>query len=78
MSKINKNGKPRKVGSGRTKGASSLVSVKLSELIKKFGNDDLIVCGRVFLRDAGIGDTQPAIKSALSDEEKSGIQVVEV
>lgn len=78
MAKINKDGTPRKVGSGRTKGASSLVSVRLADLIKQFDPEDLIVCGRVFLRQAGIDDTQPAIKSALDSETKSGIQLVEV
>lgn len=78
MAKLNKDGTPRKSGSGRTKGASSLVSVRLRDLIKQFGPEDLIVCGRVFLRQAGIDDTQPAIKSALTSEDKAGIELVEV
>ena len=46
---INKNGQPRKSGSGRKKGSSSLVSVKLSDLRKHFNDDELIVCGRCFI-----------------------------
>jgi len=38
----NKNGKPRKTGSGRTKGATSLVKVSLGTL-KKYLASDLIV-----------------------------------
>lgn len=49
MGAINKNGQPRKAGSGRKKGSSSLVSVKLSDLVASFRPEDLIVVGRVFV-----------------------------
>lgn len=78
MAAMKKDGSVRKSGSGRTKGATSLVSVRLSDLAAKFGPDEMIVCGRVFLRNAGIEDTAPAISAPLSDAVKSGIQVVEL
>ena len=42
----NKDGTPRKQGSGRKKGSLSLVEVKLSELIEKFEPNDPIIIGR--------------------------------
>lgn len=77
MSKVNKDGTLRKSGSGRTKGATSLVSVKLSTLKEKFSDEDVIVCGRVFLREAGIEPSGKAISAPLSDEEKAGITLTE-
>ena len=61
MTAMRKDGTPRAKGSGRTKGAVSLVSVKLSDLTSKFKADDLVVCGRVFLSKAGIVNPAPAI-----------------
>ena len=49
MAKVtyNKDGTPRKQGSGRKKGSVSLISVKLGDLISAgFNNDDTIVVGR--------------------------------
>ena len=57
MSKVtkNKNGKPRKTGSGRTKGATSLVRVSLGTLKKYLASDSIAIpVGRVWLRDMGI------------------------
>ena len=48
MAKVtyNKDGTPRKQGSGRKKGSVSLISVKLGDLISAgFNNDDTIVVG---------------------------------
>ncbi len=56
MVTLNKNGKPRKQGSGRKKGSTSLVSVRLSDLKKSFNDDDLIVCGRVFFGESWCTD----------------------
>lgn len=78
MAAMKKDGTVRKSGSGRTKGATSLVSIRLADLQAKFGPDDLIVCGRVFLRQAGIEEFVPAISAPLSDDAKNGIQVVEL
>jgi hypothetical protein len=77
--KLNKDGTPRKAGSGRTKGAVSLVSISLDRLVKTFGPNDLIVVGRRWLEQAGIeGGALKALKAPLTDEEKAGIQIVEV
>ena len=42
----NKDGTPRKQGSGRKKGSLSLMQVKLSELTEKFDSNDPIIVGR--------------------------------
>jgi hypothetical protein len=77
--KLNKNGQPRKAGSGRTKGAVSLVSVPLKDLIAKFSGDDLVVVGRRWLEQAGLdGAAVKAINAPLTDEEKAGIQIIEI
>lgn len=78
MTALNKNGQPRKSGSGRTKGATSLVSIKLSELQKHFTDEEMIVCGRVFLAKAGINPDGPAIAAPLTAEEKAGIKVIDI
>lgn len=79
MATLNKDGTPRKAGSGRTKGAKSLVSISLKELNQNFNEDDLIVCGSVFLRKTGLLDkSSPAIDSPLNETEKMGIQIIEV
>ncbi len=48
MAKVtyNKDGTPRKQGSGRKKGSLSLMRVKLSELSEKFNPNDPIIVGR--------------------------------
>jgi len=62
MSKVtkNKDGKPRKTGSGRTKGATSLVKVSLGTLKEYLANDSITIpVGRVWLRDMGIEVSAP-------------------
>ncbi len=68
----------RKGGSGRTKGAVSLVSVQMKDLIEKFKPEDVVVVGRIFIEKAGIKATLPTVKAPVSDEVKAGVQVVEV
>ena len=49
MAKVtyNKDGTPRKQGSGRKKGSVSLIAVKLGDLISAgFTNDDTVIVGR--------------------------------
>ena len=77
MSKVtkNKNGKPRKTGSGRTKGATSLVKVSLGTLKKYLASDSITIpVGRVWLRDMGI---EVAAKIKKVKEEKEDSQKVE-
>jgi hypothetical protein len=49
----NKDGTPRKPGSGRTKGAVSLVPVRLGDLLSFLGEDAQIIMGRKFLESIG-------------------------
>lgn len=68
----NKNGKPRKTGSGRTKGATSLVRVSLGTLKKYLANDSVsIPVGRVWLRDMGIEVVAPKVKKIKEEKEES-------
>jgi hypothetical protein len=77
--KINKDGTPRKAGSGRTKGAVSLVSVPLKTLVANLKEDEFVVVGRRWLEGAGLSEEAVRITpSALTEEEKAGIQIVEV
>jgi len=78
MSKVtkNKNGKPRKTGSGRTKGATSLVKVSLGTLKKYLASDSIVIpVGRVWLR--GMGIEVVAAKAKKIKEEKEDSQKVE-
>ena len=68
----NKNGKPRKIGSGRTKGATSLVRVSLGTLKKYLASDNVAIpVGRVWLRDMGIEVAAPKIKKIEEEKEDS-------
>ena len=72
MAKVtyNKDGTPRKKGSGRKKGSISLMTVKLRDLIAAgLGDDDDVVIGRKFNdelfkknvdKPAPVGDTSSA------------------
>lgn len=57
-------------GSGRTRGAVSLVSVKMSELKSRFKDEDLVVIGRIFGTKAGIplGETFKKISEPVPAE----------
>jgi len=50
---LNKDGLPRKRGSGRTKGAVSLVPVRFGDVKTFFGDDSQIIMGRKFLESIG-------------------------
>lgn len=55
MSKVtlNKDGSPRKMGSGRRKGANSFVNISLTDLQNFCGNASLIPVSRVWLEKMG-------------------------
>ena len=55
MSKVtlNKDGTPRKSGSGRRKGANSFVSIRVSDLEQFCGQNTLIPVSRVWLEKMG-------------------------
>ena len=50
---LNKDGTPRKSGSGRRKGANSFVSIRVSDLEKFCGSATLIPISRVWLENMG-------------------------
>ena len=50
---LNKDGAKRKVGSGRTKGSKSFMTVKLRELAPFVGEETPIVVSRVWLERLG-------------------------
>lgn len=62
-------------GSGRTVGAVSLVSVKMSDLMARFKPDDLVVVGRVFVNKAGVPVHGPAISLPASAAVQAGVTV---
>ena len=68
----NKNGKSRKTGSGRTKGATSLVKVSLGILKEYLANDNIAIpVGRVWLRDMGIEVSTPKVTKIKQEKEES-------
>lgn len=50
---LNKDGKPRKIGSGKTKGAGCFAKIKWEHLKEFIKEDDDILVGRVWLRSVG-------------------------
>ena len=74
MSKVtkNKNGTPRKTGSGRTKGATSLTKVSLGTLKEYLASDNMIIpVSRVWLRDMGIEVSAPKTNKIKEAKEES-------
>ena len=67
---LNKDGTPRKTGSGRKKGATSFVNITLTELEKFCGSATGIPVSRVWLERMGasIEDTVPAPVSTVAPE----------
>ena len=51
---LNKDGTPRKKGSGRPKGSRSFINVKLAELKNFVGDDALIPVRKVWLHEVAI------------------------
>ena len=50
---LNKDGTPRKIGSGKTKGAGCFAKIKWEQLREFIREDDDILVGRVWLRSVG-------------------------
>ena len=61
MKTLNKDGTPRKVGSGRRKGANSFANVTLADLEQFCGSATLIPISRVWLEKMGarLTDSEP-------------------
>jgi len=56
---LNKDGTPRKQGSGRKKGATSFVNVTLDQLAEFCGNKTLVPVSRVWLESMGASIEAP-------------------
>jgi hypothetical protein len=63
---LNKNGKPRKIGSGKTKGAGCFAKIKWKNLKEFIKEDDDILVGRVWLRSVGALNQKKGSKKKLS------------
>jgi hypothetical protein len=50
---LNKDGTPRKIGSGKTKGAGCFAKIKWKQLKEFISEEDEILVGRVWLRSVG-------------------------
>ena len=73
MSKVtyNKDGSPRKSGSGRRKGANSLVSIRVSDLEQFCGKNTLIPVSRVWLEKMGASVSEASKTSVASSPQES-------
>lgn len=59
---LNKDGTPRRKGSGRKRGSTSFVNITMTELKKYIGENTPIQVSRVWLENLGIGLQQEAPK----------------
>mgnify|MGYP006108655183 CR=1 FL=1 len=76
MSKtLNKNGKPRKIGSGKTKGAGCYADVTWAELKEVIGENTNIQVSRVWLKNIGLVEDKIQ-KDQISKEPKVKIQKI--
>ena len=75
---LNKDGTPRKTGSGRTKGAKSFINVTLADLQMFCGSAAAIPVSRVWLEQIGARiageDTAPVAPVAAEPEAEQKIQ----
>jgi len=69
---LNKDGTPRKKGSGRKKGSISLIEIPLSELIAKLDADAVITVGRKWHEDnfKKVVDKPAAVEDTVSSAEQ--------
>ena len=66
---FNKDGKPRKIGSGKTKGAGCFSKIKWNELQEYVGDNVPIPVSRVWLRNLGVPVEEPPNKQVEVMEE---------
>jgi len=71
---LNKDGTPRKIGSGKTKGAGCFAKIKWHQLREFISPDDEILVSRVWLREVGAlnqrrGSKKKLITSLASSEQ---------
>lgn len=62
---LNKNGTPRKIGSGKTKGAGCFAKIKWEQLREFIQADDDILVSRVWLREVGALNQKKGSKKKL-------------
>ncbi len=67
---MNKDGKPRKVGSGKTKGAGCYAKISWRELKKYVGTDVAIPVSRVWLRGLGVTEIVKKEKEPKLEEDQ--------
>ena len=65
---LNKDGTPRKTGSGRRKGATSFVNVTIADLEKFCGSASVIPVSRVWLEQMGANVATPVPQDILAKE----------
>ena len=72
---LNKDGTPRKVGSGKTKGAGCYANVTWAQLKKVIGEDTQIPVSRVWINNLGFSPTpiQEKIERSVTKEKKNKI-----
>ena len=63
---LNKDGTPRKIGSGKTKGAGCFAKIKWQQLREFISEDDEILVSRVWLREVGALNQRKGSKKKLS------------
>ena len=63
---LNKDGTPRKTGSGKTKGAGSFAKIKWEQLREFVQDDENIVVSRVWLRSVGALNQKKGSKKKLT------------
>ena len=59
---LNKDGKPRKIGSGKTKGAGCFAKIKWEQLREFIKDDENILVSRVWLRSVGALNQKKGLK----------------
>ena len=72
---LNKDGNPRKIGSGKTKGAGCYADVSWAELKKVIGENTRIQVSRVWLKNIGLVEKKIQ-KDQLSKESKGEIHKI--
>ena len=68
---LNKDGTPRKSGSGRRKGAKSFISIRVSDLEQFCGKNTLIPVSRVWMEQMGASvseSTRTPVKQEVAEQ----------
>jgi len=71
---LNKDGTPRKIGSGKTKGAGCFAKIKWAQLKEFIKEDEDILVGRVWLRSVGALSQKRGSKKKQPAANKMGVK----